>query len=317
MCCGRRLSAEQICIEDGYCAPPRGCDGEVTPYALGTLVVGTTNGANGGERSSCGGGNPSRIFSMVAPQNGAICISLAGSDYDTVLHVRENLCLGQEVACNDDFVDTRSQVELDATAGTEYFIIIDGWRDSGDFRMTAVVGECDAVQLPNCSAEVPCDDGERCDENGVCAATCLGDADCQDREICEPNGLCAPGCRELANGENTCPGEEFCLDGQCRNCREDAACGDEAICVDNICLPGCRDDAGCLGLGVICSEENLCVPGCRNDEGCPIGRLCGENGLCVEGCRNDAGCPSGRICGDNGRCRFGCRVDDGCDQAHL
>jgi hypothetical protein len=76
----------------------------------------------------------------------------------------------------------------------------------------------------------------------------------------------------------------------------------------NDCVPGCRNDMDCAGMGspdagsapLRCEvTTHTCVP-CTIDSHCPIGNLCMGN-TCVPGCNAARGCPMGRSC-----CSGGC-----------
>jgi hypothetical protein len=335
-----RCRADEDCADDescveGFCTAPGACD-DVTPYRMGTIVRGTTVGAPAGNPGACGGGSPGRVFSVAVREDSQVCVSLAGSGYDTVLHVREANCQdGEGVACNDDAGGLQSQLEFVATAGTEYFIFVDGFggRAVGNFQLAAALGSCRDASVPNCNDEIACAEGFACVEN-VCLAGCESDDACAPREFCTEEGLCISGCRDLEGGGSTCPEGDFCLEGQCANCRDDEMCGDNEICVGNLCqfgcraddqcrrgsicvndacVGGCRDDDGC-GVNTIC-EADRCVRGCRDDAGCSAGSIC-EEGVCERGCRDDATCAAGTIC-EEGACERGCRVDATCPVGNI
>lgn len=101
---------------------------------------------------------------------------------------------------------------------------------------------------------------------------------------------------------------EYCLNGQCQECREDAHCvakrGEGFTCVDGRCEQRgeCTIDADCakVGEGLVC-RSNKCVPECTTNEDCPAGRRC-ENQRCVAECTQDIDCGPGRSCVD-GQCQ--------------
>ena len=100
------------------------------------------------------------VYSFTPPATDFYDISLCNdpTDYDTKLYVRTD-CAGADVACNDDtcttasfaqpFVSIIEGVSLDA--GTEYFIIVDGWGlgDEGAYELTISVG-VEPPPLPEC-----------------------------------------------------------------------------------------------------------------------------------------------------------------------
>lgn len=101
---------------------------------------------------------------------------------------------------------------------------------------------------------------------------------------------------------------EVCINGQCQECKEDAAClakypNEIRSCVTGRCelAPECHVTPDCLAKGadLIC-RNNRCVPQCTEDAECGAGQTCISH-KCVAACLNDAGCPSGYLCMD-GHC---------------
>ncbi len=84
------------------------------------------------------GGN-SLWWTWTAPSSGAVTISTAGSDFDTLLGVYTGTTVGAltTVSSNDDFGGTRqSQVGFSAISGTTYQIAVDGYDgDTGDIAL--------------------------------------------------------------------------------------------------------------------------------------------------------------------------------------
>ena len=72
-------------------------------------------------------------------------MSTEGSNYDTVMYVRQDQCQGvAEVTCNDDAVGNAARVEFDAFAGTDYYIFLDGYGNGqgGGFTLSITEGAC-------------------------------------------------------------------------------------------------------------------------------------------------------------------------------
>ncbi len=144
-----------------------------------------------------------------------------------------------------------------------------------------------------------CDDGADNDEDGI--------VDCEDPD-CAPADVCAECLEDPACFDGQICVERVCIDG----CRLDEACADGEICSDTLltCVPGCREDLQC-GAGQIC-EDAACREGCRSDADCGEGSICDAAALvCAAGCRDDVSCGPGRICEADG-CVDGCRDDAGC-----
>lgn len=96
----------------------------------GSLIVrGTTVGGTNQNMPSCSSGSsPDVAFAWQAPATGTYSFTTAGSEYDTVISVRSETCLGSELACNDDDNGARtSLVSVSLTAGQNIAILIDGF----------------------------------------------------------------------------------------------------------------------------------------------------------------------------------------------
>jgi peptidoglycan-associated lipoprotein len=115
------------------------------------------------------------------------------------------------------------------------------------------------------------------------------------------SGGCAPeypNCRSDEDCQRVNP-REVCVDGQCRQCRDDSQCDRGQQCDDNSCvgIPGWCEEARDCSDGQICID-NRCLP-CESDDQCQTGY--GQNywcdgGSCVDSCRSDADCPAGQRC---------------------
>ncbi|MFT6397478.1 MAG: cysteine-rich repeat protein [Bradymonadia bacterium] len=136
-------------IDDDECA--NDCTGDVTGFgscadrdlgsATGEVSTGSTAGQGNDYTASCGGGSNGQdlSFNWVAPESGNYTITTNGSSYDTALAVRgfpevvltDECADSVELFCNDDGgVGTQSLINLAATGGTEYLIIVDGFSSS-------------------------------------------------------------------------------------------------------------------------------------------------------------------------------------------
>ena len=83
------------------------------------------------------GAAPDRSFQWTATEAGDYTIDTAGSNFDTVLIVRDSCSAGAaQLACNDDRSATnlQSEVNITATAGQTFIITVDGYTaEAGDF----------------------------------------------------------------------------------------------------------------------------------------------------------------------------------------
>ncbi len=66
------------------------------------------------------------VYRLVARSTGTITASTAGTSFDTLLYVG-TACGSGSIACNDDFGGAQSSVSWSATAGTTYYLIVDGF----------------------------------------------------------------------------------------------------------------------------------------------------------------------------------------------
>lgn len=129
--------AEVFAFVDGQFGPigpvalniePAVCFDEDIGTAIDTSFFGSTVGGVDRLTPPCeGSSTPEFNFLWEAPFSGPVEFNTIGSNFDTVLHVREGGCGGQVVACNDDFFDLQSRVVIEAQAGQTYTISVDGF----------------------------------------------------------------------------------------------------------------------------------------------------------------------------------------------
>ena len=169
--------------DDGASDP---CDSvtDATANVNGATLTGNTSGPDDALTGSCGAGSPGApetIFSIVAPEDGPMIASTAnaGTDFDTIVYVMTTCGDDStEVACDDDGGGQGgpSMAQWDATAGTTYYIVVDGYESSGNFELSIQQVICgDGVV----AGDEQCDDsntdsGDGCDSS--CAWECTDDA---------------------------------------------------------------------------------------------------------------------------------------------
>ena len=114
------------------------------------------------ECSEDGDNAPQATFSFKTPAAGLYNISTAGSDFDTLLYVREGTCTGEELACNDDQGDVKtSAVQLRLEANKTIVIVVDGWdTEQGNYqlRIDGVEEACDDEVDNDNDGLMDCDD---------------------------------------------------------------------------------------------------------------------------------------------------------------
>src|SRR5439155_848299 len=119
-----------------------GCSSPIAIPAGGGTFSGATGGSSG-LAGSCGstGGAPEQVYQWTPSASGTATIQTcgAGTNFDTVLYVRNSPCAnGSELpgGCNDDACtnSTRpcraSRLTPTVTAGQTYFIVVDGYSTS-------------------------------------------------------------------------------------------------------------------------------------------------------------------------------------------
>ena len=115
--------------------------GGALPLAPGAPVAGTTVGEANYFEATCAGQaqSPDRVYRMDVTQRSRLRVRMQ-STYDGALHMRSTCAdPSTEVACNDDFEDTRHSL-LQATVDPgRYFIYADGFSTSasGDYSIAA------------------------------------------------------------------------------------------------------------------------------------------------------------------------------------
>ncbi len=135
-------AAFDACASEMVVGPAGTCpDSSATSMMTGAEVfAGSTLLKGDDAHGSCseGTGAPDLQFQWTAPTTGTYVIDTFGSSFDTVLYVLDG-CGGTELSCNDDAdgddTNLQSQLMLEATEGTEYILVVDGYSstDAGDF----------------------------------------------------------------------------------------------------------------------------------------------------------------------------------------
>ncbi len=137
---------------------------------------------------------------------------------------------------------------------------------------------------------------ETCNNQEICSAAFLGlpaaNGICQSNADCAGNEYCSMGfsteCRPLpaACPDAGCPGGSMCVDDACVfECSADADCKPGVACIDGLCSP-CTNDGEC-GNNQVCLQ-NLCVePGFQlyETKTCAVDSVCQTDADGNEACR--------------------------------
>lgn len=105
------------------------CPDDDLGVELPVSVSASTVGAENTTGSSCGGWfAPDLTYAWQAPLDGLYRFDTVGSDFDTVLGIRDGSCDGAELACNDDrrLDDESSEVTLVLLAGQAVTVAVGG-----------------------------------------------------------------------------------------------------------------------------------------------------------------------------------------------
>ena len=174
------------------------CPGaDLVPVSINELVIATQIGSTASMGSSYGGScgssdtSKDRVYHFHANETGRVQVSLLSpfTDYDSVLYVRGGACSGagaDELVCSNVSGKGGETVQFAATAGSDYWIFVDGEAGAeGQFKLELVmnVSQCGNGQLEPGEA---CDDGNQVALDG-CDPTCSFEAACDSVPDTEPN----------------------------------------------------------------------------------------------------------------------------------
>lgn len=115
----------------------------------GDTITGSTTGA------SDSGGNPAKDVFYTYTGDGTeefVTLSLCGSNYDTYIRIFSDCSLTEEIASNDNFCGSQSQVSFTSDGTSTYVIMVEGAGSAfGDFEMNIA---CETTEIPandNCA----------------------------------------------------------------------------------------------------------------------------------------------------------------------
>ena len=110
-----------------------------TAVGNGTFNGTTNNAAADGQSTCVGSATPDVYYLYTAPATGNVVASTcSAASYDTVISVHSGCpaTTGNQIACNDNFCNARSQVTFAVTAGQQYLIRVAGSTAAGTFTLT-------------------------------------------------------------------------------------------------------------------------------------------------------------------------------------
>ncbi len=138
---------------------------------------------------------PEQVYQFNSGGGGNVTVKVpsVGTDFNTVLYVRDGGCTGQgarEVSCRDhSYADGNEKITFQAPPNTDYWVFVDGdANDSGSFILEIAV-------VPTCGDGVV-DYGEECDDGNLtpkdgCSESCRIEPSCLLPEG-EPNSYNNP-----------------------------------------------------------------------------------------------------------------------------
>ncbi len=147
---------------------------------------GNTDAATGTSASACSSGDTKDVWFQYHPSaSGLATISLcAGSSFDTTLSVFDT-CGGTQLACNDDYCSTASQLELTVDLGMVYFVRVAGYQEaSGDYSLLVTLspgeGQAEGTIEGEGGAEGEGEGGGEGEGSPFTGACCLPNGSCMD-----------------------------------------------------------------------------------------------------------------------------------------
>ena len=108
---------------------------------------------------------------------------------------------------------------------------------------------------------------------------------------------CGPTYPKCDSDQNCKEHNEFCVQGQCRECATDQNCKPGFVCQQNACVPKpeCTDDAAC-GSGRKCDNGKCVAKGCAQDQDCGPNARCTNNVCAANSCATNDDCRTGETC---------------------
>ncbi|MGE0785351.1 MAG: CAP domain-containing protein [Sandaracinaceae bacterium] len=144
-----------------------------TNLTLSGTTIGQGDSFGGASCNRSGGSRASDIaFEFLVPQTGSYTIDTMGSDFDTLLTVRQG-CEGAVMACNDDMGmgSAQSMVQVELTACERVLIVVDS---TSQFEDGNVVVHVTPSEICDDAIDNDGDGAIDCDDSECFSAECLG-----------------------------------------------------------------------------------------------------------------------------------------------
>lgn len=142
--------------------PPNDLCSAATPISLGQTLAFDTSFALGEGALSCAlsSGGPDVWFAYTPLASDVVTISLCGSAFDTALSVFASCADQQPIACNDDFCEVSSQLDVPVTAGRTMLIRVAGYDLGTGMGMITIQNAPQRPANDNCGSATPIALGE-------------------------------------------------------------------------------------------------------------------------------------------------------------
>ncbi len=223
---------------------------------------------------------PEVVYRFYLPKPTRVVVDLAGSGYDTLLYMQRDSCPGSEVACNDDYSQKTSHLDVSLEPG-DYYFFVDGYgTNSGAYKLSVnfeAAADSDNDSVPDAIDNCPYiynpeqwdtdleGIGDACDNCKYARNTDQADKDADGLgDVCDPT----------PDVKDACGLTKCSFVSQCTNYGLN-------LCQTTI------DSAG----------ANVCTKACSASDPCPAPWNC-NNGFCA--CETPVSCPV--VCGKSSQC---------------
>lgn len=184
-------------LPDAGMPPPVGeCAPIDAGSRVGEVATGTVGASSATTEVSCRPGPRAATWvRWIAPSTASFSADTVGSDFDTLLAIRDGGCDAAEVGCNDDDGGLQSRVVFPATAGRTYLFVIAAFTDGGAFTLN--VNEITGNETGRCTDSL--------DNDGDGVLDC-SDTDCASDPACEGGVTCGSRMCTPSQACRDCPG---------------------------------------------------------------------------------------------------------------